>query len=268
MTSPSTTGCHGIVLATTSSLQRSGSGSAIRSAFSCACAVSSWSTGTAAIASRVGGTRSRAARSRPIRRAVAGRNHVVRRAALRDRPPEQALGARHGQQRGDAHRAGRLTEDRHVDGTPAEGGDVVPHPLQGRHQVEQAEVGDPVPQVQEAVRPHPPVDDTHTTPSRAKAVPSYDACEPTSNIPPWIQTMTGSPAAPGSGVHTLRFRHSPAVTGAKPPFPGDTPEEARDRSGRVPDTTPPVDRLRWTEAVRAERRRRVGHAEERAHTIA
>ena len=40
------------------------------------------------------------------------------------------------------------------------------------------------------------------------------ALDPLTNAPPWIQTSTGSPCAPGSGVHTLRLRYSsPATTG-------------------------------------------------------
>src|SRR6059036_3256116 len=34
--------------------------------------------------------------------------------------------------------------------------------------------------------------------------------------PPWIHTITGRPAAPGSGVHTLRLRQSsPTTSGLK-----------------------------------------------------
>src|SRR5918997_505345 len=47
---------------------------------------------------------------------------------------------------------------------------------------------------------------THTTPSRAKWLPLYGTDDWISNIPPWIHTMTGNPAAPVSGVQTLRFR--------------------------------------------------------------
>src|ERR1700759_2903558 len=56
---------------------------------------------------------------------------------------------------------------------------------------------------------------TQTTPSRANAVPSYAPTdpEPFMNEPPWIQTSTGIPPAPSSGVHTLRFRQSsPGIT--------------------------------------------------------
>src|SRR3989442_5886504 len=56
---------------------------------------------------------------------------------------------------------------------------------------------------------------TQTTPSRANAAPSYPPTDPDPfmNEPPWIQTSTGSPPAPASGVHTLRFRQSsPVIT--------------------------------------------------------
>ena len=51
---------------------------------------------------------------------------------------------------------------------------------------------------------------TVTIPSRAKVAPSYTASAPQPNfrLPPWIQTSTGIPAPPGSGVHTFRFRQS------------------------------------------------------------
>ncbi|MCY1237813.1 hypothetical protein D9M72_505240 [compost metagenome] len=49
---------------------------------------------------------------------------------------------------------------------------------------------------------------TQTTPSLAKFVPLYAAVEPISNAPPWIQTITGRPRLPWSGVQTLRFRQS------------------------------------------------------------
>lgn len=64
--------------------------------------------------------------------------------------------------------------------------------------------------------------DTNTTPSRAKARPSYTgiADEPRVSAPPWIHTMTGRRApGPGSGVHTFRFRQSsPGTTGSESSF--------------------------------------------------
>ena len=87
-----------------------------------------------------------------------GRDHVMRRPALGDGAPEQPLGTGHGEQRADAHRAGRLAEDGDVAGIAAEGGDVVPHPLEGGDLVEQAEVGVSVAEIEEAVGADPVVD--------------------------------------------------------------------------------------------------------------
>ena len=115
--------------------------------------------------------------------------------ALGDGAPEQALGAGHGQQRADAHRAGRLAEDRDVVGITAEGGDVVPHPLEGGDLVEQAEVGVAVAEVEEALGADAVVDrhaDDAVAGEAAAVVRTRPV--PTSNMPPGIQTMTGSPA--------------------------------------------------------------------------
>src|SRR5580692_6228508 len=57
---------------------------------------------------------------------------------------------------------------------------------------------------------------TSTTPSRAKACPSYmrTAELPLLNAPPWIHTITGA-LPPGSGVQTLRVsQSSPAMLGS------------------------------------------------------
>ena len=90
---------------------------------------------------------------------VRGRRDLVRRAALQDRPPEESLGARHREQHADAHCAGGFPEDRDVAGVPAEGVDVLPHPLQRRDLVKQSEVGDPVVEIEESLGAGPPVDD-------------------------------------------------------------------------------------------------------------
>src|SRR5712692_7230328 len=58
---------------------------------------------------------------------------------------------------------------------------------------------------------------TQTTPSRANAEPSYTgtAPEPFVNAPPWIQTSTGRPAGPISGVQMFRLRQSsPGIEGS------------------------------------------------------
>ena len=51
---------------------------------------------------------------------------------------------------------------------------------------------------------------TQTTPSRAKAVPSYSSTEPEPfmNEPPWIHTRTGRPPSRGIGAQMFRFRQS------------------------------------------------------------
>jgi hypothetical protein len=69
------------------------------------------------------------------------RRVVDARHALRDRPAEQARCPRGGEQRGDRPGPGRLAEDGDQGRVPAEGSDVVAHPFQRCHLVEQAPVG-------------------------------------------------------------------------------------------------------------------------------
>ena len=82
---------------------------------------------------------------------------VVGRAALEDRAPEQARGARHREQRTDAHRAGGLAGDGHLVRVSAERGHVVAHPLQRSNLVEQAEIGRCVGQQREPLDAEPVV---------------------------------------------------------------------------------------------------------------
>ena len=82
----------------------------------------------------------------------------MRRPTLGDGAPEQPLGARHGKQRADAHRTGRLAEDGDVVGITTEGGDILLHPLEGGDLVEQAEVGVSVAEIEEAVGADPVID--------------------------------------------------------------------------------------------------------------
>jgi len=79
-------------------------------------------------------------------------------AALGDDTLEKTLGPRHRQERRHAHSARGLAEDGDVSDITTESGDVVPHPLQRGDLVEQAEVGDPVVEEQEAVDAQPVVD--------------------------------------------------------------------------------------------------------------
>ena len=66
----------------------------------------------------------------PLGGDVGGRR--VGRSALHDGPVEQSGGGRRGQERGDAHPAGRLAEEGDVPGVAAEVGDVVADPGRGR----------------------------------------------------------------------------------------------------------------------------------------
>ncbi len=60
----------------------------------------------------------------------------MRRRALHDRLVKQSFRRRHGHQSGDLRSAARLTEDRHVPGIAAKGGDITAHPVQGGDHVE------------------------------------------------------------------------------------------------------------------------------------
>ena len=128
---------------------------------------------------------------------------------------------------------------------------------------------------------------TQTTPSRAKRLPSYAAVELSSNMPPWIHTITGSPVAPGSGVQMLRFRQS-SVGAARSTSAKAASTSAQ--SSAAPDAVPPVaGGATWggsgpssvasrtplhastgcgrTEPVRAERRRGVRNAQEHVPVV-
>ena len=73
------------------------------------------------------------------------------RPTLGDGSAEETSCAGHGHQRGDAHTARRLAKDRDVIGITSEGGDVLLHPGERGDLVEQTEVGNAVPQGEEAV---------------------------------------------------------------------------------------------------------------------
>ncbi len=70
-----------------------------------------------------------------------GRGRQFHRAALNNRLVEQAIRGRHAHQSGDLGASARLAEDRHIPRVAPEGGDIVPHPLQRRHQIEHPDVG-------------------------------------------------------------------------------------------------------------------------------
>ncbi len=70
---------------------------------------------------------------------------------LGDASTEEASSARHRHQRGDAHPASRLTKDGDVGGVTAKVGNVLLHPDERGDLVEHAEVGNAIPQGEEAI---------------------------------------------------------------------------------------------------------------------
>src|SRR5947209_333615 len=86
------------------------------------------------------------------------------RPTLRYNSAEQAIGARHRQERGDAKGASRLAEDSYVTRIAAEGCDVLLHPRERCNLVEQTEIGNTIFQIEEAVRSEAIVDrDTYNS---------------------------------------------------------------------------------------------------------
>jgi hypothetical protein len=110
------------------------------------------------MARRVAGTPSLSASRLPIRAGHGSRGDVRGIPALHDGAAEQPLGARHRKQRSNAHAPGRLAEDRDLAGVTAESRYVLPHPFKRGDLVEQAQVGDAIPQVEKALRAHPVID--------------------------------------------------------------------------------------------------------------
>ncbi len=103
-----------------------------------------------------------------------GTGEMAGRAALEHDLVEEAVRRGHAEQRRDAHRAGRLTEDRHPGGIAAERRDVVADPSQCQHLVEQpghARAVDLV-EVQEAEGAEPVVErDDHDVAPRRQVRP-------------------------------------------------------------------------------------------------
>ena len=218
---------------------------------------------------------------------VLGRGHLVGGPALQDRSPEQASGAGHGEQGADAHRSGGLTEDGDVVGVAAEGGDVVPHPLEGGDLVEQTEVRDPVPEVEESLCAGPPVDDDadHAVPGEPTAVVGrrgaeleHAALDPHHDRQPG-RGRVGRPEVEVQAV----LRRCGALDGLErrpdvlPVLPGPRRWAGRRRGSDlrwlgaqrhgVTDASPRCRRLRGSEAVHAEGGRGIRHAEEGRHPV-
>ena len=134
-TSPSTTGENGVSVSRTAP-QR---GNSFIRAATAICASTRRIGSVWLSASKLGATPAAAAIA-SVMSAASARAEDRPRHALRDRPPEQAAGLVHREQRGDHAGAGRLAEHGHVRRVAAEPLDVVPHPAQRRHRVEQAAV--------------------------------------------------------------------------------------------------------------------------------
>ena len=218
---------------------------------------------------------------------VPGGGHLVRGTALQDRPPEQAPGPGHGEQGADAHGPGGLTEDGDVVGVAAERGDVVPHPLEGSDLVEQPQVCDAVPEVEEALCAGSPVDDDahHAVASEVAAVVcrrgaelEHAALDPHHHRQPGRQRI-GRPEVEVEAV----LRRCGTVDGLErrpdllPVLAGPRWWSGR-RRGRdlwwlspeghgVADPRPRRHRLRGSEAVPTEGRRRIRNPEEAGHAV-
>ena len=179
---------------------------------------------------------------------------------------------RHRQQRGHAHRAGRLTGDGYPPRVTAERGDVVLYPPQRSELVEQAEVGDAVAEEQEALRGQPVVDGhaDHAVPGERRAVVRADRSRSVHERAAVDPDEHGQPARAGVGRPHVEVQ---AVL-ARDHFLGEqrlvlrrvvTLGHGRSECGRVSLARPGRDGLGREHAVRAERRCRVGDAEEGGH---
>ena len=259
------------MLATTSAPQRAGSGHVSTSASICACASSRRSTGTCGERLARGRDAEHLGEPRADPGRVGGRDDVVRRAALQHRAPEQALGARHGQQVADGHGAGGLAEHGDPVGIAAEGADVVPHPGERGDLVEQAEVGAvvAVAEVEEPVGARAPVDRhaDHAVAGEAAAVvaPAGGVAEGAARAPHHHR----KPARSRVGGPDVEVQAVVAGNGGVEEHAGGVVAvELRLRwlgteSGGVADTGPRLHRLRRSEPVGADGRRGVRDAQKR-----
>ncbi len=204
-----------------------------------------------------------------VRRIGAG----LGRSALGDDLGEKAARPRHAEQRGHAHRARGLAEDRHVGRVTAEGGDVVPDPFQRRDLVEQAAVGWRVRQQREPVDAEPVVDgDQHDAiPREGMAV---------------VHRHGGVAIAEGAAMDPDHDRGSPGQV-ARPDVQGEPVVARNARLGQdlverrgvsrlrrrraerdaLADAVPRLGRLRSPEPERAGRAGRVRDAQEPGHAV-
>ncbi|PBC95393.1 hypothetical protein BX281_3362 [Streptomyces sp. Ag82_O1-15] len=194
----------------------------------------------------------------------------LRRSALQDGPPEQALGPRACQQRPDADGPGRLTEHGHPVRVAAEPRDRLPHPLQRGELVAQPGVGRRV--REESVT-------LHTQPVVDRDEDDTVACEGVAVVDGHGRRAAGQGAAvdphhdgqpgPGAGLRCPDVQVETVVAGHH--GVGEQPcvrlgvrglGRRRPELPRVTHTVPGLGRDGWPEAAGAERRGRVGNAAE------
>ena len=201
-----------------------------------------------------------------------GRDDAIRRPALGDGAPEQALGPGHGQQRADAHRASRFAEDRDVGGVAAERGDVLADPRERRDLVLQAEVRVAVGQVEEALGAHPVVDRDANDPVTGESAavvrrPGPDLEHPARDPDHDRQAVRRRIRRPDIEVEAVlaRLGRVPDHRGRR--MIGRWAQLrwlCAERQG-IPDAIPRLDRPRGPEPVRAERGCRERDAQEAVH---
>src|SRR2546423_14640495 len=106
--------------------------------------------------------------------------------ALSDGAAEQTPGARHREQRADAHAASRFTKDRDVVRIASEGCDVFLHPAKGCDLIKQTEVGNSIAQEEEAVHAEAIVDGDayHTITGETTALIRWYRARPIGERPP------------------------------------------------------------------------------------
>lgn len=196
--------------------------------------------------------------------AVAG----LGRPALQDRPPEQPLGLRGGQQGAGADRAGRLSGQRHPPGVAAEGPDRLVDPLQGGELVAQAGVGGGVGEQAVALHAEPVVhrDEHDTVPGEGMPVVHRDrggspgqgaAVQPDQDREPGPGAGLGGPHVE---VEAVVARHERVGEVLREGLGVRRFRCRRPEGDRVAHAVPGLGRLRRPEAAGAEGRGRVGDA--------
>src|SRR6266852_4742441 len=190
---------------------------------------------------------------------------MVARPTLGDGSVEETRGPGHRHQRGGAHPARRHAKNRDVSGITPEGGDVLLHPAERGDLVEQTEVGDAVPQVEEAVGSQTIVDgdadDAIAGETRAitgghgsRSVGKGAPMDPDHDRQP-RRSQVRRPDVEVQAVRTFdSYLRDECVKGWKVPRLG----RCRAIAERCAHAIPWLGRPRWLKTIGTERRRRVG----------